>query len=138
MSQFEILGVDIVSCEDDMTTMHLARRHPNLAVCPPGACTTRNWENHETQHTIHGGAARRLGALLIVPKGPNGERRPADVVGCAVNVARIATDEVEDIGYEKPAKRRGAVARAKARQNNTTPGERSKIARLAAEKRWKR
>ena len=26
-----------------------------------------------------------------MPKGPRGERRPADVVGCAVKVARIAS-----------------------------------------------
>lgn len=29
-------------------------------------------------------------------KGPNGQRRPADVVGCAVMVAKIATGEVGD------------------------------------------
>lgn len=31
-----------------------------------------------------------------MPKGPKGEKRPADVVGAAVMVARIATGEVED------------------------------------------
>ena len=34
-----------------------------------------------------------------MPRGPNGERRPADVVGCAVRVAKTATGEVkEDLG----------------------------------------
>ncbi len=31
-----------------------------------------------------------------MPKGPKGEKRPADVVGAAVMVAKIATGEVED------------------------------------------
>ncbi len=31
-----------------------------------------------------------------MPKGPKGEKRPADVIGTAIKVARIATGEVED------------------------------------------
>ena len=31
-----------------------------------------------------------------MPRGPNGEKRPADVVGCAVTVAKIATGEIEE------------------------------------------
>ena len=31
-----------------------------------------------------------------MPKGPQGQRRPADAVGCAVQVARIATGEEEE------------------------------------------
>jgi hypothetical protein len=31
-----------------------------------------------------------------MPRGPRGERRPADVIGAAVMAARIATGEVED------------------------------------------
>ena len=31
-----------------------------------------------------------------MPKGPQGQRRKADAVGCAVQVARIATGEEED------------------------------------------
>ena len=31
-----------------------------------------------------------------MPRGPNGERRPADVVGCAVHVMKIATGEIEE------------------------------------------
>lgn len=31
-----------------------------------------------------------------MPKGPNGQTRPADVIGLAVMVGRIATGEVED------------------------------------------
>ena len=32
-----------------------------------------------------------------MPKGPNGQKRPADAIGLAVLVGRIATGEVEDI-----------------------------------------
>lgn len=32
-----------------------------------------------------------------MPKGPKGERRPADTVGCAVTVARIDTGDIEDL-----------------------------------------
>ena len=39
-----------------------------------------------------------------MPKGPNGERRPRDVVGCAVMVAKIATGEIEDTKDEQPDK----------------------------------
>jgi len=31
-----------------------------------------------------------------MPKGPNRQRRPGDVVGTAIMVAKIATGEVED------------------------------------------
>ena len=36
-----------------------------------------------------------------MPKGPKGEKRPADVIGAAVMVARIATGEIEDPKAEK-------------------------------------
>jgi hypothetical protein len=31
-----------------------------------------------------------------MPRGPKGERRPADVIGAAIMVAKIATGEIED------------------------------------------
>ena len=31
-----------------------------------------------------------------MPRGPQGQRRPADVVGCAVHVMKIATGEIEE------------------------------------------
>ena len=67
-------------------------------------------------------------------KGPNGETRPADVIGCAVNVAKIATGEVED--NKKSGRVRSGKAGAKARAESLTPEERSKIAKKAAAKRW--
>ena len=31
-----------------------------------------------------------------MPRGPKGEKRPADVIGAAVMVAKIATGEIKD------------------------------------------
>jgi hypothetical protein len=36
-----------------------------------------------------------------MPRGANGEKRPADVTGAAVMVAKIATGEIEDTKSEK-------------------------------------
>jgi hypothetical protein len=44
-----------------------------------------------------------------MPKGPNGEKRPADAIGLAVLVGRITTGEIEDDGSDqrdKPADRK--------------------------------
>ena len=32
-----------------------------------------------------------------MPKGPKGEKRPADVIGAAVMVSKIATGEIDDL-----------------------------------------
>ena len=32
----------------------------------------------------------------LMPKGPNGQKRPGDVIGAAIMVAKMATGEVED------------------------------------------
>jgi hypothetical protein len=66
-----------------------------------------------------------------MPKGPNGQKRPADTIGCAVLVGKIATGEVE----EAPIAPRGAAG-GKARAEALTPSKRSEIASLAAVKRW--
>jgi hypothetical protein len=73
-----------------------------------------------------------------MPKGPNGQTRPADAIGLAVHIAKIATGETVDTVLKPPAKRASGVAGAKARLDATSPQERSEIARLAAENRWKR
>jgi hypothetical protein len=60
-----------------------------------------------------------------VPKGPKGQRRPADVIGNAVHVMRIATGEiVETEVAPDPAKehmRRGGLAGGKARAATPIP-----------------
>lgn len=75
----------------------------------------------------------------MMPKGPKGEKRPADVIGAAVMIGRIATGEIEDEapddGKNKAAQelgRKGGAARAK----SLTKEKRSEIARNAAKKRW--
>jgi hypothetical protein len=80
-----------------------------------------------------------------MPKGPHGEKRPADVIGNAVKVMRIATGEEEedrDSGDKNPhAVELGRLGGAKggaARAKKLSPEKRSEIARKAAEKRWKR
>ena len=74
-----------------------------------------------------------------MPKGPNGEKRPADAVGLAVLIGRIATGEVDDAapedGKDKAAQamgRKGGAARAA----SMTPERRAEIAQKAAAKRW--
>ena len=74
-----------------------------------------------------------------MPKGPKGQKRPADVIGNAVKVMRIATgeeeEEYEDDGKDPAAKALGAKG-GKARAKKLTPKQRSEIARKAASKRW--
>ena len=71
-----------------------------------------------------------------MPRGPNGEKRPADAVGCAVTVMRIATGEIEDTGYKQPGRRKGGKVGGKSRATKLTPEQRSDIARQGASSRW--
>lgn len=71
-----------------------------------------------------------------MPKGPNGERRPADIIGCAISVARIATGEESDDGYVSAGRRKSGLAGAKARNKNLPASRRKEIAAEAAAKRW--
>ena len=73
-----------------------------------------------------------------MPKGPNGQHRPADSIGMSVMVAKIATGEEEDTSYASKNRRKSGVAGAKARMEATSAGERSEIATKAAEARWRR
>ena len=67
-----------------------------------------------------------------MPIGPQGQRQPADVVGCAVHVARIATGEIEDT-REKPRSEQPTKVRiGKARAAALMPEERINIAMTAA------
>ena len=69
-----------------------------------------------------------------MPRGPNGERRPADVVGCAVHVMKIATGEIEE---DLPKNREGKANGGKARTSGMTAEERSELARKGAKARWR-
>lgn len=72
-----------------------------------------------------------------MPKGPNGQKRPADGVGMSVMVARIATGEEEETSYVSKNRRKSGEAGARARMSNTSAKQRSEIATKAAEARWK-
>ncbi|NJO36473.1 MAG: RNA-binding protein [Rhizobiales bacterium] len=74
-----------------------------------------------------------------MPKGPKGQRRPADVVANAVTVAKIATGEIEET-FDDEGKNKAAVELGKkggkARAERMTAEQRSEIAKRAAAKRW--
>jgi hypothetical protein len=76
-----------------------------------------------------------------MPRGPRGEKRPADVIGTAVMVAKIATGEIEDVKLEKNPNAvalgklggaKGGSARAKA----MSAPKRRAAAKRAAAARW--
>ena len=73
-----------------------------------------------------------------MPRGPKGEKRPADVIGNAVHVMRIATGEAEDtpaLSRTETAKK-GGMKGGKARAKILPASERQEIARKAASARW--
>jgi hypothetical protein len=72
-----------------------------------------------------------------MPKGPQGQKRPADAIGCAITVAKIATGELEEELQEPSGKVRSGKAGGRARANKLTKAQRSAIAKKAAEARWK-
>ena len=71
-----------------------------------------------------------------MPKGPRGVKRPADFNSAAVMVGRIAIGEVEDKPSKAPGRATGGKAGGKARAEKLSPGERSNIAKKAAQTRW--
>jgi hypothetical protein len=77
-----------------------------------------------------------------MPKTPTGAKRPADVIGNAVHVMRIATGQIE----EKPEARdpkavargaKGGAKGGKARAKVLSGERRKAIATNAAKTRWK-
>ena len=78
-----------------------------------------------------------------MPKGPNGQKRPGDVIGAAIMVARIATGEVEE-GVQpvspatKEARAEAGRKGARARTTAIAPKRRSEIAKTAAQARWRK
>lgn len=72
-----------------------------------------------------------------MPKGPKGEKRPADAVGAAVKSMRILTGEQGEDGSDvvrSAAGRKGGDARAA----KLSDKQRSAAASKAAKSRWKR
>ena len=78
-----------------------------------------------------------------MPRGPQGQKRPADVIGAAIAVAKIATGElVEEREQKDPASvasgRIGGRKGGRARAEKLSADERHRIAVAAAAARWKR
>lgn len=71
-----------------------------------------------------------------MPKGPKGEKRPADVIGNAVLIARIATGEVEDKPSPAPNRAKGGRAGGQARAEKLSADKRKQIAKKASASRW--
>jgi hypothetical protein len=74
-----------------------------------------------------------------MPRGPRGEKRPADVIRAAVKVMKIATgeitEELTDDGKSRAAVelgRKGGLARAQSMSKT----KRVRIAQQAARERW--
>ncbi len=74
-----------------------------------------------------------------VPKGPKGEKRPADAIQRAVHIGRLAVGDIEpeSDGKDPNAKALGAKGGA-ARAKSLTAKKRSEIAKKAAAKRWEK
>ena len=74
-----------------------------------------------------------------MPRGPKGEKRPADAIGNAIMIARIATGEIDDLTTDD-GKNAAAVALGrmggKARAKSMSAKKRAEIASRAARKRW--
>jgi hypothetical protein len=73
-----------------------------------------------------------------MPKGPRGEKRPADVIGNAVRVMQIATGEVKDNPRDpgKDYARKGGLKGGPARAAKLSAKKKKDIARKAARARW--
>lgn len=69
-----------------------------------------------------------------MPKGPKGEKRPADVAANAVHVMRVLTGEETEEISAVPKRAVGGRARAK----SLSPEQRAEIAKTAAAARWKK
>ena len=74
-----------------------------------------------------------------MPKGPKGEKRPADVIGNAVKVMRIAVGDESDIapddGKNKAAQALGKLG-GEARAKSMTTKRRKEMSKKAAKLRW--
>ena len=70
-----------------------------------------------------------------MPRGPRGEKRPADVIGNAVKVMRIATGE-EPRNWKPTVPKALLQSRRQVRAARLCPERRSEVARTAARMRW--
>ena len=75
-----------------------------------------------------------------MPKGPKGQKRPADVIGNAVTIMKIATGDIDESGETDDGKSKAAVELGRkggqARAAKLSQTKRKRIARVAALARW--
>ncbi len=71
-----------------------------------------------------------------MPKGPKGEKRPADVIGAAILVGRIATGDSEDTKGKAPNRAKGGKAGGISRAKSLTEEQKINNAKVAAKARW--
>ena len=71
-------------------------------------------------------------------RGPRGEYRPADAIGCAVMVAKIATGEIEEVIEEGTKQQIDGSKGGHIRAKKLSPERRKEIASKAAKARWEK
>lgn len=71
-----------------------------------------------------------------MPRGPKGEKRPADVIGAAIKVAKIAVGDIADDIKASSGRVRSGKAGGKARAAILTNDEKKAAATVAASARW--
>jgi hypothetical protein len=67
-----------------------------------------------------------------MPRGPGGEKRPADMVGAAIMVARLSVGDLDETPQAPSGRVRSGRAGADARARVLPSDERSAIARKAS------
>jgi hypothetical protein len=71
-----------------------------------------------------------------MPKGPQGQKRPADAIGAAIMVAKIATGEILDSVSVAPKRAKGGKIGGAARAKTLGADARKSIAKKASAARW--
>lgn len=72
---------------------------------------------------------------MDIPKGPQGQNLPPDVISCAVTVAKIATGDISETlepDRSVPARRTGGLKGGKTRAAKLSAERRREIARASA------
>lgn len=72
-----------------------------------------------------------------MPTGPQGQKRPADVIGAAVMVARLSVGDDMEALSQPSGRVRSGRAGAKARAEALSADQRHEIAKKAATTRWR-
>ena len=73
-----------------------------------------------------------------MPRGPKGEKRPANPIARSVMIAKTSTGKIEENYYKQSQKVEAGKAGRKARAEKLSAEERSEIARKAGKSKFKR